>query len=140
MLRCYQYIWKIGGRTIAKYSDILMEIYISFFLVAISVLTANEMVLPVYFTNDIERQVFNCLYVFLTRGCLHETRNDIYLKWNFISSWKSFCLYYFSLWAKWDIISFQGRSELKKCKQSELDIKTSMLESTMQAFIEQVLR
>ena len=129
----------------AKYFGILLEKYIPFFLVAITVPTANEMVLPVSFTNYIERQVFHCLYVFLTRGRLHQTGNDIYLKWNFVSSWKSFCLHYFSLWAKydtpakWGIILFQGRSELKKSEQSEIDIKTSMLESTTHAFIEQVL-
>ena len=45
------------------------------------------------------------------RGCLHETRNEIYSKWNFNPPWDKFSLHYFSLRAKWSEISFQGWSE-----------------------------
>ena len=48
---------EIVGQATAKYSGIIMETYISFFFAAMTVPTANEMALPVYFTNDIERQV-----------------------------------------------------------------------------------
>ena len=53
-------------------------------------------------------------------------------------------VYIASLLAKCNIISFRGWSEwngsFKKGNKPEWDIETSMLEATMQAFIEEVLR
>ena len=55
-----------------------------------------------------------------------------------------FCLHYFSLWAKWNEISFWDwsvkRAIKNEKKKTERDIETSMLEATRQAFIKQYLR
>ena len=63
----------------------------------------------------------------------------VYPKWNFVLSWKKLYSHYFSMRAKWNIISFQGWSEwfgpLKSVNKPEQDIETRMLEVTLQVLL-----
>ena len=77
------------------------------------------------------------------RGCLHETRNEIQLKWNFVPSWKKSDNITFHSWqneikfcsAGWS----QWNDRLKYVNKPEQDIETSMLKKTIRALIKEIL-